>query len=81
MHALAYAYGYMTLYLECGKYNDIADVVNSKHDHQHYCGEDTSNGEYAYCFNEYNLDDIQKAHPSFTSRITIAAFGDCIEYD
>ena len=81
IHALAHAYGEMTLASECGNYSEVADIINSKKDYEYYCRRDPSRQEFSHRFYEYNPNDTQKAYPRFTDRIIRAASGDCFEYD
>ena len=78
--ALAHAYGEMTLALGRGEYKDISDVQNSKHDHQYYHRQEANKEEFAYRFNEYNLNDTASAYPHFTNRTFTAASDTCLEY-
>ena len=81
IHALAHAYGEMTLASDCGSYGEIADIINSKQNFQYYCGTDPSRQEFAHRFSEHNPNDTQRAYPYFTNRIITASSGDCFEYD
>ena len=78
-HALAHAYGDMTLANDGGEYDDTPGLLTSKEDFRIWHRRGTS--EYAHRFNEYNEDDKQKAYPHFTNRFITAVSGDCIEYD
>lgn len=75
-HALAHAYGDMTLATPRGYYNDIP---NTKQDFQVWRRRDLS--QFAHRFNEYNPNDKQQAYPYMTDRIITSASGECIEYD
>lgn len=79
IHALAHAYGEMSLASDCGIYNTEEDIIKTKFDYQYYCR--TDRHEFAHRFFEYNKNDTQKSFPHFTKRIITASAGDCMEYD
>ncbi len=79
-HVLAHTYGEAILGSSCGQYQELADILISRHDYYYYCRRDSGRQEFAYRFSEYNPDDTQKAYPHFTSRIITAASGICTEY-
>ena len=78
MHALAHAYGDMTLATDRGDYIDISDLVESKQDFRTWRRRDHT--EFAHRFNEYNENDTQRAYPYFTNRVITSSSGECIEY-
>ena len=75
----AHSYGESIIAAQCGKYNEIGDIVNLKYNYDYFCREDDQ--EYAYRFNEYNRNDTQKAYPHFTNRTIAASSGPCVEHD
>lgn len=80
-HALAHAYGEYGSYLECGDYNELAEVLNSPVNYPYYCRRTPHKREFAYRFNEYNFDDRQQSYPQFTNRIITAWSDDCFTYN
>ncbi|KAI4220278.1 MAG: hypothetical protein L6R36_007733 [Xanthoria steineri] len=77
MHAHAHIYGQMRT--ERRDYDNITDLITSKHDvgvwHR------TDKTEFAHRFNEYNENDTQKAYPFFTNRVITSSAGECVQYD
>ncbi|KAL9603993.1 MAG: hypothetical protein Q9219_000755 [cf. Caloplaca sp. 3 TL-2023] len=77
--ASAHIYGEMSLAAEVGSYRDISDVLRSTNDYQYYHREDPR--QYAYRFNEYNIDDTQRRYPFFTDRTFTAESLHCSRHD
>lgn len=77
---LAHSYGQLTLSSDCGNYNDISDVLKSKHNFEYYCRRTENQQEFAYRFLEYNPDDSQKSYPWLTDRVITASSGKCDVY-
>ncbi|KAI9716441.1 MAG: hypothetical protein M1812_005336 [Candelaria pacifica] len=65
----------------CEPYEDIAQVYNSTEAHQYFCRRLPGMNEYAYRFNEYNINDTIRAYASFTNRVITASSGKCYKYD
>ncbi|KAL8818675.1 MAG: hypothetical protein Q9223_002748 [Gallowayella weberi] len=82
-HATAHLYGEGAQGTECGLYNTIAEVLDSRHDYAYFCSNATiaSVTEFAYRFKEYSPDDLQKTYPRFTNRTITASAGECLLYD
>ncbi|KAI4158550.1 MAG: hypothetical protein LQ342_007332 [Letrouitia transgressa] len=80
-HATAHSYGESAHDTECGSYETIAGVLESKHDYAYYCSTNIGNPEFTYRFNEYNPGDLQKVYPQFTNRTITASAGECLVYE
>ena len=78
--ARAHAYGDMALAFPCGAYNDTSQILTSRQNSRYYCRRTRHQQEFAYRFNEYNLNDTQQAYPRFTQRIITASAGQCFNY-
>lgn len=68
-HALAYAYCEYGLNLGYSSYTELSDVLNSSINYNYYRRLPFDKQEFAYRFNEYNINDTQKSYPHFTNRI------------
>ena len=79
---IAHAYGEsgVTSNFDCGPYNEIADIQNSKNKYPYYCRRTPRQQEFAYRFSEYNVKDAQGTYPFFTNRTITASAGQCFEY-
>lgn len=77
---LAHAYGQLAQATGCCNYTDISEVLTSNQNCKYYCNFTPFKQEFAYRFNEYNLDDHARAYPIFTNRTITASSGRCINY-
>ena len=64
----------------CGPYDDITDISNSKYGPPYFCRRTPGQQEFAYRFREYNPNDTGKNYPSFTNRIITVSSGACFTY-
>ena len=76
----AHAYGQLALNSECGKYEEIGDVVNDKLNFGYFCRKLPNRRQFAFRFKEYNYDDHADAYPRLTNRTVTASSGKCFEY-
>lgn len=81
MQSRAYAYGQMSLAADIGTYNDISDVLESKHNYWYYHRQTRKHQQLAYRFNEYNPADKNRLYPFFTNRTFTAESRNCSKYD
>ena len=79
--SVAHSYGEMNLAFESRTYNDIADVLESKHNYRYYWRPLTGKRQFAYRFNEYNPEDREQVYPFFTNRTITAEAVNCITYN
>ncbi|KAL9006109.1 MAG: hypothetical protein Q9188_001129 [Gyalolechia gomerana] len=81
MQSRAYTYGQMSLAADIGTYNDISDVLESKHNYWYYHRQTRNHRQLAYRFNEYNPADKNRLYPFFTNRTFTAESLNCSKYD
>ena len=77
---LAHAYGDLALATRCCDYTDINGVLTSKNDCRYYCNRQRNRQQFTYRFNEYNINDTEKAYPRFTQRLITTSSGKCFNY-
>ena len=70
----------MALATRCCNYTALDSVLTSKNDCPYYCNRSRNRQQFAYRFNEYNLNDTTKAYPYFTDRVITASSGKCFDY-
>lgn len=68
IETVAHAYGEMNLAAEFRGYDDIAEVLNSRHNYGFYWRQTRNRQQFAYRFKEYNPDDKEKVYPYLTNR-------------
>ncbi|KAL8819710.1 MAG: hypothetical protein Q9191_007673, partial [Dirinaria sp. TL-2023a] len=78
---VAHSYGEMNVGYEWRIYNDIADVLDSKHNYRYYWRQIRNQRQFAYRFNEYNPEDKEQVYPFFTNRIITAESVHCFTYN
>lgn len=78
---VAHSYGEVNVGFESRPYNDIADVLNSKHNYRFYHRPIEGRRQYAYRFNEYNPEDKERVYPFFTNRTITAESVNCFTYN
>lgn len=76
----AHAYGQLALDSECGKYETIEDVVNTKFNYSYFCRKIPNRRQSAFRFKEYNHENLADACPRFTNRTVTASSGKFFEY-
>ncbi|KAL9046556.1 MAG: hypothetical protein Q9214_000634 [Letrouitia sp. 1 TL-2023] len=65
--------------VECGAYDTISDILQSRQNPDFFCRR--VRGQFAYRFSEYNPSDNQSTYPHFTNRTITASAGTCLEYN
>ncbi|KAI4159256.1 MAG: hypothetical protein LQ342_006717 [Letrouitia transgressa] len=65
--------------VECGAYDTISDILQSRQNPDFFCRR--VQAQFAYRFSEYNPSDNQSTYPHFTNRTITASAGTCFEYN
>jgi len=77
--AAAHGYGELAKSSDCGPYDELSDILNSKHNCPYYCRRTAGREEFSYRFLDYNPDDAQGSYPLLTNRTITASSGPCFE--
>ena len=81
IHTVAHTYGDMNLAFENREYNNITDVLGSRHNYRFYRRSARQRQQFAYRFNEYNPNDREKVYPFMTNRTVTAEAVNCLTYN
>ena len=81
MQTVAHTYGDMSLGYESRDYDDLAEVLKSKHNYPIYRLRPGNNTQFAHRFNEYNPNDEERVYPYFTNRTIVAESLGCFTYN
>ncbi len=79
--AAAHGYGELAKSSDCGPYDELSDILNSKHNCPYYCRRTAGREEFSYRFLDYNPDDAQGSYPLLTNRTITASSGPYFEYE